>query len=69
MKCLSEMTLIKLFYNQQTRLEGLKMRQPRPLFHLFSVFSDKQYNFYKKLIQKMSIQYMALGFEPMTSPT
>ena len=24
------------------------MGQPRPLFRLFSVFSDKQYNFYNK---------------------
>ena len=26
----------------------LKMGQPRPLFHSFSVFSNKQYNFYNK---------------------
>ena len=26
--------------------------QPRPLFHLFSVFSNKQYNFYNKSMCK-----------------
>ena len=30
---------------------------PRPLFHLFSVFLNKQYKFYSKLMRKMSIQY------------
>ena len=28
------------------------MGQPRPLFNLFSVFSNKQYNFYNKSMQK-----------------
>ena len=45
----------------------LKMGQPRPIFRLFSVFSNKQYIFYNKLLLKMSIQYTALGFEPTTS--
>ena len=40
-----------------------KMCQPRPLFRLFSVFSNKQYTFYNKLMWKMSIQYLVLGFE------
>ena len=30
------------------------MGQPRPLFRLFSVFSNKQYNFYNKSMWKMS---------------
>ena len=45
------------------------MGQPRPLFHLFSVFSN---NFYNKAMLKnvqMSIQYTALGFEPTTFET
>ena len=47
------------------------MGQPRPLFRLFSVFSNKQYNFYNKSvwIKVMSIQYPAPGFEPMTFGT
>ena len=42
------------------------MGLPRPIFRLFSVFSNKQYNFYNKLMWKnvMSIQYTAPGFEP-----
>ena len=41
----------------------------RPLFNLFSVFSNKLYKFYNKSFLKnvMSIQYMAPGFEPMSS--
>ena len=36
----------------------LKMGQPWPLFHLFSVFTKKHhYNFYNKYMLKMSIQY------------
>ena len=45
---------------------------PTPASFLFiSVFSNKQYNFYNKSMWKnvKSIQYMALGFEPMTSRT
>ena len=37
-----------------------------PPFHLFSVFSNKQYKFYVKVMWNMSIQYPALGFELMT---
>ena len=29
-----------------------KMGQPRPLFHLFTVFSNKHYNFYNKYMWK-----------------
>ena len=49
----------------------LKMGQHWPLFHLFSVFSNKQYNFYNKSMWKnvMSIQYPVLGFELMTFGT
>ena len=45
-----------------------KMGQPRPLFRSFSVFSNKQYNFYNKSMWKnvMSIQYPAPGFELTT---
>ena len=32
----------------------LKMGQPQPLFRLFLVFSNKQYNFYSKYKWKMS---------------
>ena len=46
-----------------------KMGQPRPLFRLFSVFSNKQYNFYNKYMWKMSIQYTVPGFEPTTFGT
>ena len=42
-------------------------KNPRPLFHLFSVFfKQTSIQFYNKLMWKMSIQYMALGFEPTT---
>ena len=34
------------------------MGQPWPLFCLFSVFSNKQCNFYNKSMWKMSIQFM-----------
>ena len=46
-----------------------KMGQPRPLFGLSSVFSNKQYNFNNSLMWKnvMSIQYTEPGFEP-TAP-
>ena len=48
-----------------------KKCHPRPLFHLFLVFSNKQYIFNNKTIWKlvMSIQYMVPGFEPTTSQT
>ena len=42
------------------------MVQPRPPFRLFSVFSNQQYNFYSKSMWKMSHQYSAQGFKPMT---
>ena len=45
------------------------MGQPRPLIRLFSVFSSKQDNSFNKSMRKMSIQYTALGFEPITSRT
>ena len=35
-------------------LAALQMGQSRPLFRLFSVFSNKQYNFYNKSMWKMS---------------
>ena len=38
----------------------------RPFYHLFSVFSNKHYNFYNKHMWKMSIQYTLLGFKPTT---
>ena len=38
-------------------------------FCSFLVFSNKQYNFYNKSMWKMSMQYMALGFEPKTFRT
>ena len=45
-------------------------------FRLFSVFPNKQYNSHNKFLQQinaknlqMSIQYTALGFEPMTFGT
>ena len=47
----------------------LKMGQPRPLFRLFSVLSNNQYNFYNNQCEKMFIQYTAPGFEPTTSQT
>ena len=45
-----------------------KMAQPQPLFHLFSVFSNKQHNSYKSMWKnvQMSIQNTALWFEPTT---
>ena len=45
----------------------VKNGQPRPLFRLFLAFSNKQYYFYNKSMRKMSIQYTAPGFVPMTS--
>ena len=44
----------------------LKMDQPRPLFRLFSVFSNKQYIFKTNQCEKMSIQYLAPGFKLAT---
>ena len=46
-----------------------KMGQPRPLFRLFLVLSNNQYNFYNNQCEKMFIQYTAPGFEPTTSQT
>ena len=45
--------------------------QSPPLFRLFSVFSNKDYNFYNKSmwINVMSLQYITPGFEPTTSQT
>ena len=31
------------------------MGQPRPLFHLFLLFSNKQYNFYNKSMWKIHV--------------
>ena len=42
-----------------------KMGQTHPLFRLFSVFSNKHYNFTTNICEKMSIQYTEPGFEPM----
>ena len=44
----------------------LKMRHPRSLFHFLVFFKQTSIQFYNKLSEKMSIQYMALGFEPTT---
>ena len=43
------------------------MGQPRPLFHLFLVFSSKQYNFYNKSMRKnvMSIRCRDLNPRPL----
>ena len=46
-----------------------KLGQPRPLFRLFSVFSNKQHNFYNKSMwtnPQMSIHYTAPGLEHTT---
>ena len=59
-------------YKASLMVRILKMRRPRPLFRLFSVFSNKQYKFYNKSMLKnvqVSIQYTAPGFEPTTSRT
>ena len=43
------------------------MGQPRSLFGLFSVFSNKKYNFYNKSMWKnvqVFIQYTVPGFKP-----
>ena len=40
------------------------MDHPWPLFRLFSVFPNKQYNVYNKSMWKISIKYMTLGFDP-----
>ena len=46
------------------------MGYPRRLFRLFYVFyKQTSIQFYIKLMRKMSIQYTALGFEPMTFKT
>ena len=45
------------------------MGQPLPLFRLYLVFSNKQYNFYNKSMRKMPIQNTAQGFKPTTSRT
>ena len=50
----------------------LKNGQIPASFHLFLVFSNKQYNFYYKSMCKnlqMSIQYTVQGFEPTTFGT
>ena len=46
-----------------------QMSHPRPLFHLFSVFSNKYYNFTTNIFEKMSIQFTVLWFEPPTFRT
>ena len=44
-----------------------KWPNPGLFYRLFSVFSNKyHYNFYNKYMRKISIQYMVLGFKPMT---
>ena len=45
-----------------------KMDRQRPLFRLFSVFWNKQYNFYNKSMWKMTF-HTAPGFEPTISRT
>ena len=44
---------------------SILMEHLRPLSFIF-VFLNKHYNFYKKCMWKMAIQYMVLGFEPLT---
>ena len=63
--------LASLFQTLVCSHSSLKMGQPRPLFHLFLVFINKQYNFYYKSMWKnvMSIQYTAPGFEPTSFGT
>ena len=39
----------------RTFLKKYKMVQPRPLFRLFSVFSNKQYNFTKNQCEKSHV--------------
>ena len=41
-------------YASETNDFFIKMGQPRPLFGLFSVFSNKQYKFYNNSMWKMS---------------
>ena len=60
-KYLDRALLLKSFFK--------RMGQPRPLFRLFLVFPNKQFNFYNESMWKMSIQYMAPGFEPTTVQT
>ena len=43
------------------------MGHPGLFYRLFSVFSNKHYNFYNNICEKMSILYLVLGFEPATS--
>ena len=46
------------------------MGQHWPHFHLFSIYSNKQYNFLQQINVKnvqMSIEYIAPGFKPMTT--
>ena len=47
------------------------MGQPRPLFCLFLVFFKQKIQFLQQINVKnvLSIQYLALGFEPMTFGT
>ena len=42
------------------------MGQPRPLFRLFLVFSNKHSKFLQQICEKISIQYMVPGLEPTT---
>ena len=46
-----------------------KMEQPRPLFHLYWSFQTRITIFTTNKCEKMSIQYMVRGFEPMTFGT
>ena len=46
-----------------------KWAMPSLSFVYFWSFSKKRYNFYNNIMWKMSIQYPAQGFEPMTSWT
>ena len=38
-------------------------------YHSFSVLTNKHYNFYNNIREKMYIQYPVLGFEPAASWT
>ena len=65
--------------SDRSRIDFSFFNAPTPAsFCLFSVFSNKQYNFYNKSMWKnvqmkknvqMSIQYMAPGYEPTTFRT
>ena len=58
-RCLHNIDLPSNLHNLWPKFYSIdffkKMGQPRPLFRLFSVFSNKHYNFYNNNMWKMSI--------------